>query len=99
MRKYYPSGSVVDAANVYAYTVAQTMVAVLKQCGNDLTRDNLMKQAASIDDLKLPMLLPGHQPVFRPAQLISRRSSNCNCQNSTAKPSGLFGDVISAVGN
>ena len=36
MRKYYPSGSVVDAANVYAYTVAQTMVAVLKQCGNDL---------------------------------------------------------------
>ena len=35
------------------------MVAVLKQCGNDLTRENLMKQAASIHDLKLPMLLPG----------------------------------------
>ena len=35
------------------------MVAVLKQCGNDLTRESLMKQAASIHDLKLPMLLPG----------------------------------------
>ena len=35
------------------------MVAVLKACGNDLTRENLMKQAASIHDLKLPMLLPG----------------------------------------
>ena len=35
------------------------MVAVLKQCGNNLTRDNLMKQAASVQDLKLPMLLPG----------------------------------------
>ena len=53
------SASVADVFNVYGYTVAQTMVAVLKQCGNDLTRENLMKQAANIHDLKLPMLLPG----------------------------------------
>jgi branched-chain amino acid transport system substrate-binding protein len=38
---------------VYGYTVAQTMVYVLKQCGDDLTRANVMKQAASIKDLKL----------------------------------------------
>ena len=39
--------------------VAQTMVTVLKACGDNLTRENVMKQAASIHDLKLPMLLPG----------------------------------------
>ena len=45
--------------NVYGYTVSQAMVAVLEACGNDLTRANLMRQAANIYDLKLPMLLPG----------------------------------------
>jgi branched-chain amino acid transport system substrate-binding protein len=59
MKKYYPSGNVEDVNNVYAYSVAQTAVAVLKACGNDLTRENVMKQAASLHDLKLPMLLPG----------------------------------------
>ena len=59
MQKYDASASVADNLNVYGYTATQAMVAVLKACGNDLTRENLMKQAASIHDLKLPMLLPG----------------------------------------
>jgi branched-chain amino acid transport system substrate-binding protein len=59
MQKYYPEGSLQDDFNVYGYTVAQGMVHVLKQCGNDLSRANIMKQAASIKDLSLPMLLPG----------------------------------------
>jgi branched-chain amino acid transport system substrate-binding protein len=59
MKKYYPEGSVEDAFNVYAYSVAQTLVHVLKQCGNDLSRENVMRQAASIKGLTLPMLLPG----------------------------------------
>jgi branched-chain amino acid transport system substrate-binding protein len=59
MNKYYPGGDKKDAFNVYGYSVAQTMVQVLKQCGSDLTRANLMKQAADIKDLPLPMLLPG----------------------------------------
>ena len=46
---------VADAANVYGYDAAQTMIAVLKACGDNLTRDNVMKNAASIRDLKLPM--------------------------------------------
>ena len=58
MKKYNASGNVADFFTVYGYSAAQTMVAVLKQCGNNLTRENLMKQAASIQDLKLPMLLP-----------------------------------------
>jgi branched-chain amino acid transport system substrate-binding protein len=59
MKKYNPSGNVADAFNVYGYVTAQTMIAVLKASGDNLSRENLMKQAASIHDLKLPMLLPG----------------------------------------
>jgi len=59
MKKYYPEGSLDDQANAYGYSVSQTMVHVLKQAGKDLSRANIMKQAASIKDLELPMLLPG----------------------------------------
>ena len=59
MRKYNTSGNVSDAFTVYGYSAAQTTVDVLKQCGDNLTRENVMKQAARIHDLKLPMLLPG----------------------------------------
>ena len=58
MKKYHPTGAMNDNFNVYGYTVAQLMVQVLKQAGDDLTRANVMKQAANLD-LTLPMLLPG----------------------------------------
>ena len=58
MQKYHPQGDLKDNFNVYGYTVAQTMVQVLRQAGDNLTRDNIMKQAASLD-ITLPMLLPG----------------------------------------
>ena len=58
MKKYHPNGDLKDNLNVYGYTVAQTLVQVLKQAGDNLTRDNVMKQAASLD-MTLPMLLPG----------------------------------------
>ena len=59
MKKYYPEGAVDDQANAYAYSASQTLVHVLKQAGHDLSRENIMRQAASIKDLSLPMLLPG----------------------------------------
>jgi branched-chain amino acid transport system substrate-binding protein len=59
MQKYYPEGDVTDWFNVYGYTVAQALVHVLKQCGDNLTRENLMRQATSLKDLELPLLLPG----------------------------------------
>jgi branched-chain amino acid transport system substrate-binding protein len=58
MSKYNPDASLRDANNVYGYEVAQTLVEVLKKCGGDLTRANVMKQAASLD-LELGMLRPG----------------------------------------
>jgi branched-chain amino acid transport system substrate-binding protein len=57
--KYYPEANRTDASVMYAYTVAQGLVHVLKACGDDLTRSNIMKQAASIKDLELDGLLPG----------------------------------------
>jgi branched-chain amino acid transport system substrate-binding protein len=59
MRKYNASAAVADSLNVYGYSLAQTMVAVLKASGNDLTRENVMNQAARIHNLTVPMLLPG----------------------------------------
>jgi branched-chain amino acid transport system substrate-binding protein len=58
MKKYNPDANIRDANNVYGYQVAQTVVEVLKKCGDDLTRANVMKQAASLD-LALGMLRPG----------------------------------------
>jgi ABC-type branched-subunit amino acid transport system substrate-binding protein len=59
MKQYYPDGDLFEIYNVYAYTNAQLLVQVLKQCGDDLTRENVMKQAANLKNLELPMLLPG----------------------------------------
>ncbi len=59
MDKYYPSGDKTDQQNVYGQSIAATTVQMLKQCDNDLTRENVMKQAANLHDLSLPMLLPG----------------------------------------
>ena len=59
MNKYYPDGDKADGGNVYGPSVAETVVRVLKQCGDQLTRENVMMQAANLHDFRVPMLLPG----------------------------------------
>ena len=59
MNKYYPDGDKNDTFNVFGYNVTYTLVAMLKQCGDNLTRENVMKQAANLKNLEVPMLLPG----------------------------------------
>lgn len=59
MQKYYPEGNLNDNTNVYGYTVAQTVVQVLRQAGDDLTRSNVMKQAASLKDFVPTTIIPG----------------------------------------
>jgi branched-chain amino acid transport system substrate-binding protein len=95
MKKYNPSGNVADVNNVAGYSYAQTMVAVLKASGDNLSRENVMKQAASIHNLTQPMLLPGitistSATDFAPVK-----------QMQMAKFDGttwqLFGEVISAA--
>src|SRR5437588_3061847 len=59
LEKYYPDGNRLDASVVFGYGVAQTMVKVLEMCGDNLTRENVMKQAASLKDFAPDTLLPG----------------------------------------
>ena len=59
MDKYLPEGDKTNSNTVYGYAVAATMVQVLKQCGDDLTRANVMKQAANLKNFQLGMALPG----------------------------------------
>jgi len=59
MKKYYPEGNLIDASNFFGWAVAQNMVQVLKQCGDNLTRENVMKQAANLKDFVLSAALPG----------------------------------------
>jgi branched-chain amino acid transport system substrate-binding protein len=59
MKKYYPEGALDDQSNAFGYTVAQAMTLVLKQCGNDLSRENILKQAENLKNVEFPLLLPG----------------------------------------
>ena len=59
MAKYIPDGDTTDANYSFAYGVSQVMMQTLKQCGNDLSRENILKQAKSLQDLALPTAMPG----------------------------------------
>jgi branched-chain amino acid transport system substrate-binding protein len=92
MARHYPDGDTRDATNVFAYGISLTMMQVLKACGNDLSRENMMKQATSLHDMENPILLPGirvntgstnYHPI-RQLQLM----------RWTGKAWDLFGDVI-----
>ncbi len=59
MAKYYPDGDKDSSFNTYGYSTTQLLIHVLKQCGDDLTRENVMKQAAGLKDVQLDLSLPG----------------------------------------
>ncbi|HVX98870.1 MAG TPA: ABC transporter substrate-binding protein [Pseudorhodoplanes sp.] len=59
MEKYFPDGDKTSSFTAYGYLAAQALVEVLRQCGDDLSRDNIMKQAASLNGVRLDLLLPG----------------------------------------
>jgi hypothetical protein len=59
MDKYYPKGDKASSAALYGYAAAETLVQVLKQCGDDLSRENVMRQAKALKDYQPSVLLPG----------------------------------------
>jgi branched-chain amino acid transport system substrate-binding protein len=59
LQKWYPDANRIDGSVGYGMMLAQTLVQVLKQCGDELTRENVMKQAANLKDFELGLLLPG----------------------------------------
>jgi ABC-type branched-subunit amino acid transport system substrate-binding protein len=94
MTKDFPEGDKLDGGTVVGYGVAQTLVQVLKQCGDNLTRENVMKQAASLKDFRTEVLLPGIKintgaNDFAPI-------SQLQLMKFKGEKWDLFGDVISA---
>jgi branched-chain amino acid transport system substrate-binding protein len=93
LAKYFPEGNRVDSSVMYGYTVAQGLVYVLKNCGDDLTRANLMKQAASIKELKLGGLLPGVEVNTSATDFAP--ISQLQLMKFKGEKWDLFGDIIS----
>jgi len=94
LAKYMPEGNRNDINYIYGYTVAQALVQVLKQCGDNLTRENVMRQAASMKGWRVETLLPGitvttSQDDFAPIQSVQLQRFN-------GKQWELFGEVMSS---
>jgi len=96
MQKYNASANPGDPFNVDGYVRGKAMVTLLKAAGDNLTRDNLMKQATSIHDLKLPMLLPGIALSTRADDYQPIKQMQLQKFDGTTWK--LFGDVISGAG-
>ena len=92
MDKYLPGGDKTSTFTVYGYLLAQTMVQVLKQCGDELTRENVMRQAASLD-LELGMLLPGIRIKTGPSDYFPIEQMQMTRFNG--EYTELFGPVLS----
>jgi len=96
MDKWMPGGNKADANHVFGYAVAILMHETLKKCGDDLTRDNVMKQAANFQKYKLPMLIPGITINTSPTDYYPIQSVKLAKFSSDTWE--LFGDVMSAEG-
>jgi len=91
--KYYPEANRADSAVMYGYNVAQGLVHVLKACGDDLTRANVMKQAASIKNLELGGLLPGVKVNTSPTDFAP--ISQLQLMKFKGETWELFGEILS----
>jgi ABC-type branched-subunit amino acid transport system substrate-binding protein len=94
MSKDFPEGDKLDGGTVVGFGVAQTLVQVLKQCGDNLTRENVMKQAASLKDFRTEVLLPGIKINTGPTDFAP--ISSLQLMKFKGEKWELFGDVINA---
>src|SRR5437762_2684903 len=94
MAKDFPEGDKLDGSTVVGYGVAQTLVQVLKQCGDDLTRANVMKQAANLKDFRTEVLLPGIKINTSPTDFVP--ISQLQLMKFKGEKWELFGDVLSS---
>jgi branched-chain amino acid transport system substrate-binding protein len=92
MAKYYPEGDVKDIGNITGFGLTHTMSIALKNCGGDLSRENMMKQATNLRDVENPILLPGIRINTSPTNY--RPIRQLQLMRWTGKTWDLFGDVI-----
>jgi hypothetical protein len=83
LAKYFPEGNRADNFVVTGYNNAQTLVQVLKQCGDELTREHVMKQAANLKDFRTDNLLPGITINTSPTDFA--RSNKCSSDGSRGR--------------
>src|SRR5437660_7776328 len=93
LEKYYPEANKLDGSVVYGYGVAQTVAKVLEMCGDNLTRENVMKQAASLKDFAPDTLLPGVKISTSPTDFAP--ISQLQMMRFKGEKWELFGDIIS----
>jgi branched-chain amino acid transport system substrate-binding protein len=94
LAKDFPEGNKLDGNVIVGYGAAQTLVQVLKQCGDDLTRENVMKQAASLKDYRTEILLPGIK--INTSATDFAPISQLQLMRFKGEMWELFGDIISA---
>jgi branched-chain amino acid transport system substrate-binding protein len=94
LAQYAPTANKLDAGVVFGYAAAQTMVKVLQMCGDDLTRENVMKQAASLKDFEPDTLLPGIKINTAPDNFAP--IEQLQMMRFKGKKWELFGDIISS---
>jgi len=92
MKQYLPDGNLQDSANVYAYGVARTVVQVLKQCADNLTRENVMKQAANLKEFDTGIGLPGIRLNTSPSDFAPNKM--IQLMRFDGKTWVFFGDVV-----
>jgi branched-chain amino acid transport system substrate-binding protein len=95
MAKYYPEGDLKDGSNAVAFGLTFTMLQVLKQCGEDFSRENIMKQATNLHDLEVPVLLPGIKVNTSPTNY--RPIRQLQLMRWGGKTWERFGDIIEGV--
>ena len=93
MTEYHPDGDKTSSFTSYGYAACKTLQKVLEQAGDDLSRENIMKQAANLQDLRVPMLLPGINISTSPTDFYPIESMQLSKFNG--KNWELFGDIIS----
>ena len=94
MKKYLPDANIADNFNIYGYTVGATVVQALKQCGDDLTHDNVMRQAANLRNVRIDTLLPGILITTAPDDYAPIEA--VQLQRFNGKQWELFGDVMNS---
>jgi branched-chain amino acid transport system substrate-binding protein len=96
MAKYYPEGDKNSLFNTYGYSTAQLMVHVLKQCGDDLTRENVLKQATNIKDFRADLALPGMSTATTPNDY--RVNKQLQMMRFNGERWELFGPILEDTG-
>jgi branched-chain amino acid transport system substrate-binding protein len=97
MKQWAPGESAEDSSAIFAYSISQMIMEVLKNCGDDLSREKLIKQATNINGLQLPLFIPGVKINISPTSRIAWRQAWMARFDGTKWV--FFGDIVASPAN